>query len=161
MKYIKYILVLPLFALWSCDLVKEPAIGGTKVQAMAGEWWIRVLDDTGADIAGGYHLISTSNTAANTETDMILDDHQLWPAKVKVKVDIGALTFTPASNLDNLYSGTIKVSILEGKIIKGGAITPGKNKTDSTYFKLEFSDDPGTQYVYAGYRRTGFQEDEH
>ena len=160
MKYLKYFPILILFVLFSCDLVNEPTIGGTKVQAMAGEWWVRVLVD-GTDVAGGYHLISTSNTAANTDTDMILDDLGLWPAKVKVKVDLGALTFTPATNLANLSSATIKVSIIEGKILKGGAITPGKNKTDSAYFKFEFSDDPGTQYVYAGYRRTGFQEDEH
>ena len=154
MKYLKYTTMLLLLALFSCDLGSEPAVGGTKVQAMAGEWWINVLVD-GTDIGAGFNLIRTSNTAANTDSDLLLDDRRLWPAKIKAKVDLAALTFTPATNLDNLYSGTIKVSIIEGKILKGAATTPGLNKTDSIYVKFEFSDDPGTQYEYAGYRRTG------
>jgi hypothetical protein len=160
MKYFKYVSILSLFALLACDLGGEPEVGGTKVQAMAGEWWISVLVG-GTDIGAGYHLITTSNTAANTATDLLLDDGGLWPAKVVANVDIRALTFSPATNLDNKYSSVIKVSIIEGKILKGAATTPGLNKTDSIYVKFEFSDDPGTQYEYAGYRRTGFQEDEH
>jgi hypothetical protein len=160
MKYLKYLTFLILIGLSSCDLGGEPEIGGTKVQAMSGEWWINVLID-GNDLGIGYFLITTSNTAANNATDLLMDDGGLWPAKVVSKVDINSLTFTPVSNLDNLYSNSIKVSIIEGKILKGAATTPGGNKTDSIYLKFEFSDDLGTQYEYAGYRRTGFQEDEH
>ena len=144
-----------------CDLTNDPKIGGTQVQAMAGEWWIKVLDASGADAAGGYHLIRTANTAANTDTDLQFDDIGLWPAKIVAKVDIGALTFTPATKLNNMLSPTIKVSIIEGKIVKDGATTPGKNTTDLISVKFEFSDDPGVVYEYTGYRRTGFQEDEH
>jgi Lipid-binding putative hydrolase len=160
MKYLKYTTMLLLLALLSCDIGSEPAVGGTKVAAMAGEWWINVLVD-GTDIGAGFNLITTSNTAANTDSDLLLDDGGLWPAKIMAKVDLAALTFKPAVNLDNLSSSTIKVSIIEGKILKGAATTPGLNRTDSIYVKFEFSDDPGTQYEYAGYRRTGFQEDEH
>lgn len=160
MKYLKYTTMLLLLAMFSCDLGSEPAVGGTKVQAMAGEWWINLLID-GTDLGIGYKLIRTSNTAANTDSDLLLDDRGLWPAKIIAKVDIDAMTFTPVLNLDNLRSSTIKVSIIEGKVLKGAATTPGHNKTDSIYVKFEFSDDPGTQYEYAGYRRTGFQEDEH
>lgn len=42
MKYIKYSLILLVFALASCDLGSEPAIEGTKLQAMCGEWWVQV-----------------------------------------------------------------------------------------------------------------------
>ena len=147
-------------AMTSCDLTNDPKIGGTQVQAMAGEWWIRVLDGT-TDVGGGYHLIRTANTAANTDTDLQFDDIGLWPAKFVAKVDIGAMTFTPATNLNNMLSPTIKVSIIEGKIVKDGATTPGKNTTDLISVKFRFSDDPATVYEYTGYRRTGFQEDEH
>jgi len=160
MKFFKYLSLVLLLGVLSCDLAKEPEIGGTKVQAMAGEWWINILID-GQDLGFGYFLITTSSTAANTDSDMWMDDHELWPAKVKTKVNIKDMTFTPAQNLDNLYDESIGVSIIEGKILKGAATTPGGNKTDSIYLKFEFSDDPGTQYEYAGYRRTGFQEDEH
>jgi len=160
MKYLKNISLLFLIVLFSCDLGKDPGIGGTKVQAMAGEWWINVLID-GTDLGIGYNLIRTSNTASDNGVDLLLDDDELWPAKIITQVDIKTLTFTPVTNLDNFYSNTIKVSVIEGKVLKGAATTPGLNKTDSIYIKLEFSDDPGTQYEYAGYRRTGFQEDEH
>jgi len=160
MKYLKYISIFLVFGLLSCDAGSEPDIEGTKLQAMAGEWWINVLVD-GEDIGAGFNLITTSNTAANNETDLLLDDHELWPAKVVTKVNLGGMTFTAAPNLANLYDSDIKVSVIEGKILKGAATTPGGNKTDSIYVKFEFSDDAGTQYEYAGYRRTGFQEDEH
>lgn len=160
MKYFNYTFLLFFLVLFSCDLTTEPKVTGTKLQAMAGEWWVSIYVD-GDDIGAGYNLITTSNTAANNDTDLLLDDGGLWPAKIVSKVDLKTLTFNPLTNLSNMYSNTIKVSVIEGKILKGAAITPGKNKTDSIYVKFEFSDDPGTQYEYAGYRRTGFQEDEH
>jgi hypothetical protein len=149
------------FTLASCDMGDVPAIGGTKLQAMAGEWFVEVQDGDGNDIGGGYYLITTSNTAANNETDLLLDDHETWPAKVVAKVDLPSLTFKSAENLTNLYDSEIGVSIIEGKILKNAATTTGGNKTDSIYVKFEFGDDPGSHYIYAGYRRTGFLEDEH
>ena len=160
MKYFKYIGIFLAFGLLSCDAGGEPDIEGTKLQAMAGEWWINVLLD-GEDVGGGYNLITTSNTAANNETDLLFDDGELWPAKVVTKVNLAGMTFDAAPNLNNMYADSIKVSVIEGKVLKGAATTTGGNKTDSIYVKFEFSDDPGTQYVYAGYRRTGFREDEH
>jgi hypothetical protein len=159
-KYTKYSIIFLLFGLMSCDLGNEPDIEGTKLQAMAGEWWINVLQD-GEDIGAGFNLLTTSNTAANNETDLIFDDHELWPAKIVAKVSLSGLSFTAAPGLTNAYDPDIKVSVVEGKILKGAATTPGGNKTDSIYVKLEFSDAPGEQYEYAGYRRTGFLEDEH
>lgn len=160
-KIFKYIGILTIgISMAACDAGGEPDIEGTKLQAMAGEWWINVLID-GEDIGAGYNLITTSNTAANNETDLLLDDHELWPAKVVTKVNLGSMTFTAAPDLVNSYDPDIKVSVIEGKILKGAATTPGGNKTDSIYVKFEFSDDAGTQYEYAGYRRTGFREDEH
>lgn len=40
MKYFRYVSILSLIALLPCDLGGEPEVSGTKVQAMAGEWWI-------------------------------------------------------------------------------------------------------------------------
>jgi hypothetical protein len=149
------------FFMSSCDLGSEPTIEGTKLQAMCGEWFVKVLQD-GEDIGGGYYLITTSNTAANNETDLILDDHETWPAKVITKVNLGTMTFDAAPNLTNMYDAEVGVSILEGKIIKGAATTTGGNKTDSIYVKFEFVDDGEKSVIdYAGYRRTGFREDEH
>ncbi|MCF0070431.1 hypothetical protein LZD49_08100 [Dyadobacter sp. CY261] len=166
MKYIKYSLILLVFALVSCDLGTEPDIEGTKLKAMAGEWWVQVYAE-GEDQGLGYHLVTTANTADNNETDLIMDDHGLLtpyeypPIKVISKVSLGGMTFNPTTDLTNLNTGESAVSILDGKIIKGVATTPGGNKTDSIYVKFEFKTVPGEQYEYAGYRRTGFLEDEH
>ncbi|WP_409187208.1 lipid-binding protein [Antarcticibacterium sp. 1MA-6-2] len=48
-----------------------------------------------------------------------------------------------------------------GKVLLDAATTSGGNITDSIHMNVEFSDDPGTVYTLAGYRRTGFLEDEH
>ncbi|WP_353717920.1 lipid-binding protein [Dyadobacter sp. 676] len=98
MKYIKYSLILLVFALASCDLGSEPAIEGTKLQAMCGEWWVQVYSG-GENQDLGYHLITTSNTAENNETDLIVDDHGMLvdykypPLRVISKVNLGGLDF--------------------------------------------------------------------
>lgn len=149
-----------------CDLGSEPTIEGTKLQAMCGEWFVGVFID-GEDVGGGgYYLITTSNTAANNETDLIINDHELLvpdaaPLAVVAKVNLPALTFDKADKLPNMESGEAAISIIEGKILKGAATTTGGNKTDSIYVKFAFENDPATEWVYAGYRRTGFREDEH
>ncbi|GGN01143.1 hypothetical protein GCM10010967_39410 [Dyadobacter beijingensis] len=166
MKYIKYSLILLVFALASCDLGDEPAIEGTKLKAMCGEWYVQLYSG-GEDQGIGYHLITTANTAENNETDLIVDDHGLLtpyeypPIKVISKVTLGGMTFNATPDLPNMNAGESAVSILEGKILKGGATSTGGNKTDSIYVKFEFKAVPGEIYEYAGYRRTGFLEDEH
>lgn len=160
MKKLLFIIII-LGSIISCDLGKEPAIEGTNLQEMCGEWYIEVLDTNGDLVIPNYHLITTSNTAANTGTEMILDDHELWPCKVKCPVDYAAKLLKAATALNNEYDATIGVTMKEGKIIEDAATSTGGNKTDSIYIKLEFADDPGTDYIYAGYKRTGFLEDEH
>lgn len=144
--------------LTACDLGKEPEIGGVALEEMCGEFWIRVY--AGDNALTGYNLMSTFNTAANNDKDMFIDDHGLWPFKVRATADLGNMTMA-GTNLDNLYDETITVNIIEGKIIEDAATTSGGNKADSIYLRLEFADDPGTEYIYSGYKRTGFLEDEH
>jgi Lipid-binding putative hydrolase len=160
-KIYSILLIIGIFALQSCDKVTLPDVTGTKVQKMCGEWYIEVKDNSGALAAPGYHLIRTSNTAANTDNELLMDDLGLWPFKVKCPVTIGNQTFNPAVKLANFARDTIKVSIKSGVIINGAATSSGGNKTDSISVKFEFTDDPGTEYNYSGYRRTGFLEDEH
>jgi hypothetical protein len=165
MKYIKYSLIVLVFGLLSCDLGSEPAIEGTKLKAMCGEWYVGVFIE-GEDVGGGYYLITTSNTAANNETDLIVNDHELLvpdapPLSVVAKVNLAGMTFDKADKLPNMTTGEAAISIIEGKILKGAATSTGGNKTDSIYVKFAFENDPTTEWVYSGYRRTGFLEDEH
>ncbi len=144
----------------SCDLGNDPDVGGTATQAVAGEWYT-TFTIAGEDVYGlGYQLITTANTAANVPTEFIIyDDAHTWDYKVKTPLNLNAKTFGGTS-LPNL-SYDITVNIANGKILPGAATSSGGNVTDSIYFEAEFSDDPGTIYQVAGYRRTGFLEDEH
>jgi hypothetical protein len=146
--------------LMSCDLGDDPDVGGTATQAVAGEWFT-TFTIAGEDVYGlGYQLITTANTAANVPTEFIIyDDAHTWDYKVKVPLNLDAKTFGGTAIPNLAYD--ITVNIANGKILPGAATSSGGNVTDSIYFEAEFSDDPGTIYQVAGYRRTGFLEDEH
>ena len=142
----------------SCDLGNDPDVGGTATQAVAGEWFTTF--NASGETGGDYYLITTSNTAANSTNEfLIFDDANTWDYKVKSPLNLDAKTFG-GTGLQNL-AYDITVNIANGKILPGAATSSGGNVTDSIYFQIEFSDDPGTLYDVAGYRRTGFLEDEH
>jgi len=144
----------------SCDLGDDPAIGGTATEAVAGEWWT-TFTLGGEDVYGlGYNIITTSNTAANVPTEFLISDNaHTWEYVVKSPLNLDAQTFGGTGLTD--LGDTITVNITNGKILENAATSTGGNVTDSIYFDVEFSDDPGTVYQVAGYRRTGFLEDEH
>lgn len=152
---ILYTLVTALLIVFISACKKEEEIGGTAVQAMSGEWWVKAQG-----LGDKYYPISTFNTSANSSSEMWLDDG-FWKTKFKVPVNISALTLagTNIVNADPAYNITINVT--EGKIIQNATKGPvSKAVTDSIYFKVKYSDDPDT-YTLSGYRRTRFSEDDH
>ncbi len=159
-KWINLSLIIGLtFFSFSCDEVGgDDDMGGTAVKDMAGDWYVKTF--VGSTEVLGYQLISTYNTAANLSTEMWIDDHQnIWEFKVKSGVDYSAKTFSGSALQNDYYN--ITVNITNGKVLHGAATTTGGNTSDSITFEAEFSDDPGTIYRIAGYKRTGFAEDEH
>jgi hypothetical protein len=161
MKQLKFIFFLSMFfGAVSCDLAEDPVIDGVAIEEMTGEWWV-TFTVGGDDIYGlGYTMITTYNTAANSTTEMWLDDlKHTWGFKLRTPVNLDALSFA-GSNLAEQYFD-ITASVTNGVITKGKTETSGGNMTDGISFDVEFSDDPGTVYHVEGYRRTGFQEDEH
>lgn len=143
--------------LGSCKKDFNP--GGTQVQSLAGEWWVQV--DTGSGYGTDYYLISTYNTAANSASEMWIDDGgNYYQFKGKVSTDVTNLTFSGKNIQNTMYD--ITFNIANGKVTKGGAIAPGSgDKTDAIYFEAQFSDDPGTTYKFKGYARTRFPQDDH
>lgn len=144
----------------ACRKESDADAGGTAAKAMAGEWWIQIKVDNDPIVAD-YFKILTYNTSENIGTKMWMDDLQeLWPFKIKMNADPLSKTFSADSSASE-YSD-IKVTLRNGKIIPGVSVGPfSKAVTDSIYVEAEFSDDPGTTYQLAGYRRTSFQEDDH
>lgn len=164
-KTIKYILgtfILMMFvSLTSCDEVEDADAGGTLVEEMAGDWYVETLDASG-NVLLGYQLISTYNTASNSNSEMWINDHgHIWEFVAKTPVNLAGLTFA-GTNLASDYEGyQITVNITNGKITKGDVLTDAGNPTDGISLDIEFSDDPGTIYTLVGYKRTGFADDEH
>lgn len=140
----------------SCDEGGDPDPGATSVVEMAGDWFVQLEGQ------GSYYLISTYNTAADNGTEMWIDDNKnFWWFKAKTSVNTSALSFSGSDLASTVDGYDILVSISNGIISKGTATTSGGNISDSISFDIEFSDDPGTIYQLVGYKRTGFQEDEH
>ena len=155
------IAVLAILFLGSCK--KDPEIGGTAVEAMAGTWWVQ-SEEVGDD----YFQFATFNTSANSVTEMWLDDlGNFWSSDGervagKVSVDLSNNTFTATNAANTNAAYPVSFTVTNGKIIKGGSIGPvSKAVTDSIYFEVEYSDDPGTVYHMSGYKRTKFSEDDH
>ncbi len=140
------------------DTMDDPEIDSTPVGKMlAGEWWVTYQTD---GYHSGYSKITTSNTSDNSETEMLITDHEnWWQYNGQLSCNVDNNTFSGQDIENGFYSMTF--SVTNGKVIPGGGITVDGNVTDSIYMELEFSDDPGTIYVASGVRRTGFLEDEY
>jgi hypothetical protein len=135
-----------------------PDVGATSAQKVANEWWVTMKDASGADLAGVFKL-STYNTSANNGDIWVDDLEHSWQFKVKAQVDYNNLTFKAANQGNEYYP--ITVTINDGKVLLNAAKSKTGNTTDSIYFKVEFSDDPGSIYTISGHARTKFAEDEY
>lgn len=163
-KYLILLFATFAFILSSCESDTDP--GGTAVEKMAGDWWVTVnVIDNGQDLGDlfGYgHIMNyTYNTAANSATEMWLDDRKgFWNYKLKVNVDYATRTFSTADFTPNTsYESGVKIT--EGKIIENAAKTPSGMPADSIVYMVQFDDDTdGYTYKISGFRRTGFPADD-
>ncbi len=154
---IKLTLALTLvFGFTSCDEGGEPDPGQTAIVDMSGDWVVNITRE-GEDYSHGH--ISTYNTSDDGTTQMWLDDNEEgWGLKAKVNLDLANKTFS-GTDLPELY-WDVTVTISEGKVIPNGATAPSGTVVDSITFNAVFSDIPDEVWVYSGYKRTGFLEDE-
>ena len=176
MKKVLYsIFVVCLIFLTSCAK-DEP--GGTAVEQMAGQWVVELdcIDDDGnslGDMFGvGQFLILTYNTPDNSPSKLYVDDQgNFWTFKVVANCDLASLSFN-ADAISEAYDGEdlydINVKISDGKITKGGIVTPGGHTADKIEFDILFEDDGyttqhgGAYYHHmhlSGWRYTGFVDD--
>lgn len=173
MKKIIYIFLLSLSITLFTSCEKDE-IGGTATEQLAGEWVVTVIavDANDAVIYSddelfgiGHFPLLTYNTAANQPSEMWIDDSgNFWDFKAIVNADVTALTFNANAVKNAAYD--CKVTIKDGKILKGAATTPSGMPADSIYFHVNFDDDGYPEaygydsYRIAGYRYTGFAGDE-
>ncbi len=153
---------------------KKDEIGGTATESMAGEWYVTaVAVDANGDLVysdddlfgiGNFHL-DTYNTADDGTTKMWINDNgNFWDFKVKMDINLDAMTFSVTEGQNESYDS--KVTITNGKIMYGAATTPSGMPADSISCIVSFDDDPYpaaygyAAYRVAGYRYTGFTKDE-
>jgi hypothetical protein len=167
MKKVLYLATLLFCAVFtSCEKEK---VGNTETMAMAGQWYVTVdaADESGNVVEGfedlfglGRHLLVTSNTAANSASEMMIDDlGNFWMYRVKVSCDINNLTFaTGSQTVENLNGDPIEVTISNGKIVKDGGVQNNGSKADYIEFYVSFSDDPyPATYGYKNYKVSGIR----
>lgn len=143
----------------SCDKTGDSDPGGTTVEKYAGDWFISATDTDGATVFE-HALHSTYNTAANDNTMWINDYENGYWIQCKVTVDVANGTFT-ATDSENLLDGSL-VTITDGKIEKGAALSQAGHVVDKISFTAHFDyDAPGYNIIYDGHKRTGFLEDEY
>jgi hypothetical protein len=146
----------------------EPEVEFTAIGRAAGEWWVTYKEETRPgvfeDKNQGYTGLMTYNASDNSPNQIWLDDRgHFWPFKFKAAYDGTAMSFS-ASNAPSLVKSNnqnFTANVTAGKVIVGGGKSKTKAATDSIYFQVEFSDDPGTIYHVSGHKRTGSQEDEY
>ncbi len=215
MKNIKIVLFsLLLTSLFSsCDLTDNPAIEGSNTEAMAGEWYLQLMDAVDSTLYVDYSLATTSNTAANIGDKMWINWLHIDPTidfQSIINTNQTSLTFSSINANNLLFSetppagkpvvaigttDTISPKIPALVTIEGGAITknsytpPSKTKTDFLQCRITWlyksfnyvadsytingvdttvvwkltgtSESADGPYIMAGYKRTGFLEDEH
>ena len=145
-------------------------VENTATVNLAGNWMCSVYVYDGAEwepYAEAEYV--TYNTAANVATEMWVNDYgNFWGTLCKVDCDVNSLTFGKdgAEYFDNYYE--VNQKIWGGKVSPNAVEAPGTPTTcDKIEFFIAFEDDvddddnpyAGVYYV-AGYRRTGFPEDD-
>lgn len=135
--------------------------GGTPTQAMNGEWWIDISDEATGDVYVQHALHKTydDNNGGMWISDRSGSSFTGWWLESVVTPNTSNLTFS-GDNLANLADDS-EVTITEGKIIKNGGHSATGVVVDSIYFKGVFNYDPSTTLIFAGHKRTGFEEDEY
>lgn len=143
----------------SCQKEYEPEM--VPGHELAGEWYVTYTVG-GVDIYDfGYSTMMTYNTAAaDGQQIWVTDQGHFWDYQAKVNANPEGMTFGQSDSVQN-EAYDIRMIVKNGVVIPDG----GKSKTgvvvDSISFVIEFADDPGTEYVCSGHRRTGFEEDDY
>jgi hypothetical protein len=168
------------------DEPKDAKIEKTATYPMNGEWWVtyRLDDGTGNLVDAGIvwgigeigHLKAlTYNTVENVSNRIWISDvdalsydasGNFWSYRVVANLDLSSKSFDVDTAANAAYDShgvpyEIQVTVRNGKVILGAGRSRTDVVTDSIYYELEFSDDPGNIYYVAGHRRTGFYEDEY
>lgn len=151
-----------LFTMFSCKQETfDP--GATKAVKVANEWWVNYYLD-GVDQYKTVKL-ATYNMAANNDSIWVDDLKNFWQVKIRAKFNAENLTFQTTNAVNDYYKNSdgtpMTVTITDAKIMPNMAKSATGVVTDSIYFKIEYSDDPGNIYEVKGTGRTMWSPDDY
>lgn len=111
---------------------------------ISGQWLVTYTLEDGTDVGNGYSTLFVYNTSFDNDSIFITDDGNFWDYKVQAAYS--GTTFSVVGGYDLMHDDSTTVA--SGNIINN----------DSIYMKLSWASDPGTIYICAGKRATGFPE---
>ncbi|GHT69650.1 hypothetical protein FACS189452_10410 [Bacteroidia bacterium] len=150
----------------SCENYTDEEIGYTPVFAVSGEWRIRVTDfDADTLVTTTMYTFGTYNTADNSTSEIWIRTTSsmaggLGALRGKISCGLSDLTFGATNANDISVAAGATFSITEGKITKDALSMPSGVKADKISFKYTTSKKPGKTYLFEGYRRTMWPEDD-
>ena len=164
------------FAVLSCSPKFE--VENTATESRAGNWMCTIFRSDTLDkvlpvdsivwtpYTGAEYV--TYNTSDNIPTEMWINDYKnFWETLCKVDCNADAKTFgKEGAEYTDEYNDVYQ-KIWGGKVTYDAVAAPGSgSKVDKIEFFIQFEDDTKYGYPYsrtfyvAGYRRTGFPEDD-
>lgn len=159
-----------MLALVSASSCGHFEVENTATVDLAGNWMCTIYyGEDGEWVPYANSEFVTYNTAANVATEMWVNDYEgFWGTLCKVDCSNSELTFgKEGAEYEDQYYG-VNQKIWGGKVTKNAVQAPGTPTTcDKIEFFIAFEDDQDldknpyiTTYYVAGYRRTGFPEDD-
>lgn len=156
-------MIFMVFAIYSCDNMKQPAVKVSSTYPVSGEWYVTLklqVNGVWEDVYGiGYYPLLTYNLSSNIGDSIWVDDEGLWPSKFTCAVNVKNRTFS-VKHSTNVAEDSAWATVTNGQVLMGKGVSFGGNQTDSIYMLVQFTDDPGDTYQISGHRRTGFVADE-
>lgn len=161
------------FSVTAC--MEDAEVWDSSVKGLSGEWYVKYnvegLDED--PFGAGYTTLLTFNTADDNGTEMWLTDvvngtPNFWKYMVKVPVDMNNKTFGGEEIIKSVIDDyEIKIIVKNGIVVEDAMMLPSGTTADSIYYEIWFEDIsdaglPDEQFMQvSGYRKSGFQEDEH
>lgn len=154
-----------LVAVSACENYSDTPVEYSPIYPLSGEWRIKITDlSTNTLVTQTMYTFGTYNTSDNTNNEMWIRTTSsmaggLGTLRGKISCDVPGLTFG-ATNAADISATGATFSITEGKIILDAVTMPSGVKADKISFNLTTSKVAGKTFLFEGYRRTLWPEDE-
>lgn len=149
-----------------CENYPDHDVDYSPIYPLSGEWRVRVTDlSTNTLVTNTMYTFGTYNTADSVANQMWIRTTSnmaggLGALRGKISCNVADLSFNGDNVVDISVSTTETFSITEGKVVQDAISMPSGVKADKISFKHATSKVPGKTFLFEGYRRTLWPDDE-